>query len=45
MAKRTLRSKECFSSSPEDISSGLGEPVYIDGQLHLMMGATLLEVD
>jgi hypothetical protein len=31
--------------SPEDISSGLGKPLYIDGQLHLMMGATLLGVD
>jgi hypothetical protein len=31
--------------SPEDVSSGLGEPVYIDGQLHVMMGATLLRVD
>jgi Carboxypeptidase regulatory-like domain len=31
--------------SPEDVSTGLGKPVYIDGQLHLMMGATLLDVD
>jgi Carboxypeptidase regulatory-like domain len=31
--------------SPDDISSELGEPVYIDGQLHVMMGATLLRVD
>jgi hypothetical protein len=31
--------------SPQDVSSGLGEPVYIDGQLHVMMGATLLRLD
>ena len=31
--------------SPEDVSTGLGKPVYSDGQLHLMMGATLLDVD
>lgn len=39
------RYRASVGESPEDVSSGLGEPVYIDGQLHVMMGATLLRVD
>jgi hypothetical protein len=31
--------------SPEDIGSGLGRSIYVDGQLHVMIGATLLRVD
>jgi hypothetical protein len=31
--------------SPTDIGSTLGRPIYIDEQLHVMMGSTLLRVD
>jgi len=30
---------------PTDIGSALGRSIYIDGQLHVMMGSTLLRVD
>lgn len=39
------RYRAAVGGSPEDIGSGLGQPVYIDGQLHVMMGATLLRVE
>lgn len=32
-------------SSPTDIGSALGRSIYVGGQLHVMMGATLLRVD
>ena len=39
------RSRATPGGSPEDIGSGLGQSIYIDGQLHVMMGATLLRVE
>jgi carboxypeptidase family protein len=39
------RYRALVGGSPTDIGSTLGRPVFIDGQLHVMMGATLLQVD
>lgn len=41
----TRRYRALVGDSPTDIGSDLGRPIYIDGQLHVMMGATLLRVD
>jgi carboxypeptidase family protein len=41
----TRRYRALVGASPTDISSGLGRSSYIDGQPHIMMGATLLRVD
>jgi hypothetical protein len=30
---------------PTDIGSGLGRPLYIGGQLHVLLGGTLFRVD
>jgi hypothetical protein len=38
------RERASVGESPENISSGLGSPISIDGQLHVMLGATLLRV-
>ena len=39
------RYRASAGGSPEDIGSGLGRSIYIDGELHVMMGATLLRVE
>jgi hypothetical protein len=45
-ATGTLRRyRALVGGSPADIGSTLGRPIFIDGQLHVMMGATLLQVD
>jgi hypothetical protein len=39
------RYRALVGGSPTDIGSTLGRSIYIDGQLHVMMGATLMQVD
>jgi hypothetical protein len=39
------RYRAVVGGSLEDISSGLGRSIYIDGDLHVMMGSTLLRVE
>ena len=42
---RPRRYRALVGGSPTDTSSALGRSIYVDGQLQVMMGSTLLRVD
>ena len=46
-ASQTVRRRYLWTpgGSPTDIGSGMGQPLFIDGQLHVLMGNALLRVE